>query len=247
MPINRWLDKEDTVRIYNGILVSHEEEWNNAICSNMDATRDYHSKWSKSERERQIPYDSTYMWNLKYDANELTYKLTDTENRLVVAKGVVGGGGKDWELGISGCRLLHIEWMNNKVLLWSTGNSIQYPVINHNGKEYEKVICIYIHTQTHIYIYKTGSLCCTAQINTTLEINYISIKRKKNFLLFWKCPRWLEDSWQVGNSVLRLQAACPYEAPQTVSPHPPGSGPGREVGLKLSPCPQGSSGQNLCS
>ena len=95
----------------------------------------------------------------------------------------------------------------------------------------------HIHTHTHIYIYITGSLCCIAQINTILEINYISIKRKKNFLLFWKCPGWLEDSWQVGNSVLRLQAACPYEAPQTVSPHPPGSGPGREVGLTLSPCP----------
>ena len=27
---------------------------------------------------------------------------------------------------------------NNKVLLYSTGNYIQYPVINHNGKEYEK-------------------------------------------------------------------------------------------------------------
>ena len=28
----------------------------------------------KSERKRQIPYDITYMWNLKYDTNELTYK-----------------------------------------------------------------------------------------------------------------------------------------------------------------------------
>ena len=32
----------------------------------MDATRDYHSKYSKSERERQIPYDIIFMWNLKY-------------------------------------------------------------------------------------------------------------------------------------------------------------------------------------
>ena len=30
-------------------------------------------------------------------------------------------------------------WINNKVLPYSTGNYIQYPVINHNGKEYEKV------------------------------------------------------------------------------------------------------------
>ena len=27
---------------------------------------------------------------------------------------------------------------SNNVLLHSTGNYIQYPVINHNGKEYEK-------------------------------------------------------------------------------------------------------------
>ena len=29
----------------------------------------------KSERERQIPYDITYMWNLKYGTNESIYKI----------------------------------------------------------------------------------------------------------------------------------------------------------------------------
>ena len=42
------------------------------------------------------------------------------------------------------CKLVHTEWINNKVLLYSTGNYIQYPVINHNGKEYEKE-CIYMY------------------------------------------------------------------------------------------------------
>ena len=50
------------------------KKWNNAICSNMDGPRDYHTKWSKSERERQISYNITHMWNLKYDTNELIYK-----------------------------------------------------------------------------------------------------------------------------------------------------------------------------
>ena len=64
------------------------KEWNIPICSNMDEPRDYYTKWSKSERERQTPYDITYMWNLKYDTNELNYKTeTDIENRLV-AKGL---------------------------------------------------------------------------------------------------------------------------------------------------------------
>ena len=40
----------------------------------MDGPRDYHTKCSKSERERQIPYDITYMWNLKYDTNKLVYE-----------------------------------------------------------------------------------------------------------------------------------------------------------------------------
>ena len=33
----------------------------NIICSNMNGPRNYHTKWSNSERERQIPYDITYM------------------------------------------------------------------------------------------------------------------------------------------------------------------------------------------
>ena len=45
-------------------------------CSNIDSTRDYHAKCSKSERERQIPYDITYMWNLKYDKLTMKHKET---------------------------------------------------------------------------------------------------------------------------------------------------------------------------
>ena len=53
------------VHIYNGIVLRHKKEWNNAICSNMCTPRDYHTKWSKSDRERQISYGIAYMWNLK--------------------------------------------------------------------------------------------------------------------------------------------------------------------------------------
>ena len=63
-------------------------------------------------------------------------------DRLVVAKGQGGGGELDWEVGISRCKLLHTEWIDNQVLLYSTGNYIQYPEVNHKGKEYEKE---YIH------------------------------------------------------------------------------------------------------
>ena len=70
MFINGWIDKADVVHLYNGILLSHKKEQNNPICSNMDGPRDYHTKWCKSDRERQIPYAITYVWNLKYDTNE---------------------------------------------------------------------------------------------------------------------------------------------------------------------------------
>ena len=59
MSTDRWMDKEDVVHVHNGILLSHKKEWNNAICSNMDGPRDYHTKWSMSDRERQTSYDIT--------------------------------------------------------------------------------------------------------------------------------------------------------------------------------------------
>ena len=69
----------------------------------------------------------------------------DIENKLVVAKGDRGRGGKEWEFGMGRGKLLYIGWINNKVLLCSTRNYIQYLVTNHNGKEYEKeYIYIYI-------------------------------------------------------------------------------------------------------
>ena len=35
----------------------------------------------KSERERQVIYDITYMWNLNYDTNELIYR-TETDSQI---------------------------------------------------------------------------------------------------------------------------------------------------------------------
>ena len=98
MSIDRWIDKEDVVCIYTQyiILLSHKKEGNHAICSNMDGPRDYDTKWSKSERERQISY-ITYMWNLKYDTDELIYETkADSQTQktnlwLPVGKGVGEG------------------------------------------------------------------------------------------------------------------------------------------------------------
>ena len=89
-------------------------------------------------------YDITYIWNLNCDTNELIYKTeTDIEIRLVVAKRG-GDRGLDWKFGTRRYKPLYREWVNNKVLLYSIENYIQYPAINNHGKEYEKE-CIYMY------------------------------------------------------------------------------------------------------
>ena len=68
--IDEWI--KNVVHIHNGILLNHKKEKNNEICSNMDATRDSHIR--EVIQKRQIPYDITYVWNLKYGTNKPIYK-----------------------------------------------------------------------------------------------------------------------------------------------------------------------------
>ena len=79
------------------------------------------------------------MWNLKSDTNKLTYKKkTDLHTQrtdLWLPRGKVAG--------ISRCKLLCVEWISVKVLLYYTGNYIQYLVMIYNRKESE-YIYIYI-------------------------------------------------------------------------------------------------------
>ena len=69
------------------------------------------------------------MWNLKYGTNELSYTAeTDSQTQrtdLWLPSRRGSGGGSDWEFGVSRCKLLYKGWINNKVLLYKTGNYIQ--------------------------------------------------------------------------------------------------------------------------
>ena len=53
-------------------------------------------------------------------------------------KGEGGGDGMDWESGVRRCKLFHLEWISNEVLLYSTGNYSQSLAIDHDGREYKK-------------------------------------------------------------------------------------------------------------
>ena len=95
------MDKEDVAYIDNGILFSHKMEWNCAICSNIDGPKDYHTKWSKSERDIQISYDIPYMWNLKYDTNEPETE-TDSQTQKTYLWLLTGRGDEEGGMGSLG-------------------------------------------------------------------------------------------------------------------------------------------------
>ena len=61
-------------------------------------------------------------------------RLIGVKNRLVVAKEEDRESGMDGEFGVSICKLLHLEWVSNEVLLYSRGKYPQSLGINHEGR-----------------------------------------------------------------------------------------------------------------
>jgi len=64
----------------------------------MDATRDYHIQKSKSERESQISYAITSMWNMT--KNEVTYKTEADSQTQRADLGLPSGEGQTGNLGL---------------------------------------------------------------------------------------------------------------------------------------------------
>ena len=83
--------------------------------------------------------------------------------------------------------------INNKVLLCSTGNYIQYPVINHNGKEYEKK-SMYLYncitllwaelTQLCNQLYKIKQIHIPTPIPPETDMPFSSVKSLSHVQLF---------------------------------------------------------------
>ena len=72
-------------------------------------------------------------------------------------------GRMEWE--VSGYKLFYTERINNKVLLYSTENYIQYPMINHRGKEYQKKnVYIYVCVMNHFAIQQKLTQRCKSAI-----------------------------------------------------------------------------------
>ena len=80
---------------------------------------------------------------------------------------------------ISRCKLIYIEWINSGVLPYSTGNYIQYPVIKHNGKEYEK---------EYIYMYNWVTLLYSRNEHIINQLYFNKIFKKYISL---SCKFWI--------------------------------------------------------
>ena len=54
--------REKQLVTYKGLKSCH--------LNSTDGPKGYYAKWNKSDRERQITYEFTYMWNLKNEAEQ---------------------------------------------------------------------------------------------------------------------------------------------------------------------------------
>ena len=171
MSINRGMD-EDVVRIYNGILLCHWKEWNNAMCCNMGGSRECHVEWSQSDREGEIAYDIPYMWNLKrHDVNELA-KQKETHRLREWTYCSQGEGWKEGivrEFGMDMYTLLHLKWITNKALLYSTYNFAQCYVAAWTAREFGG-------EWIHVGVWLSPFTCLTETITTLVNQLYSNKK-----------------------------------------------------------------------
>ena len=100
------MDKDVVVHIFNGILLSHTKE---RICispSELDEARASYTEWKKSEREKQVSYINTYMWNL-----EKWYWWTNFKGKNTISNmdnRIMGSAGEE-----------RVEWIERVTLKYS--------------------------------------------------------------------------------------------------------------------------------
>ena len=119
---------------------------------NLKSTRDAHAEWNKSERERQILYIITHIWNLIYSTSEPFQRKENhgLGEETCGCLGGEGGSGRDWELGVSDAN--YCSWngftMRSAVQHWELCLDTYF-----TAWQWEEKVCI------HACV--TGSPCCT--------------------------------------------------------------------------------------
>ena len=127
------MDKEDVAYIQ---ICTHTVEYYSAInsesfaiYSNMDRSGGYYSKWNKSDRERQMLYDITYMWNLKKKTSEYNEKPKQTQ---IQRTPVVTSGETEQGRGSIGVEVQTIGYKISYMVIQG-GEYKQYFIITING------------------------------------------------------------------------------------------------------------------
>ena len=70
--------------------------------------------------------------------------------------GIVGEKRMDGEFGVGRCKIVHLEWMGNGFLPYSTGYCVQSLGLEHDGRWYGKKKRLYICIYIYIYCWVTS-------------------------------------------------------------------------------------------
>lgn len=122
-------------------------------------------------RQTPTPHDIAYLWNLNCDSKEPVWnaeRRTDPEDRLAAAQG--RGVGRRMEWGSRGQRVCAVTCRreNQPRPMDGTENYIQYPVMNHSGKEH-KTECVYLSIYINWMYKKNVSICKLNQFAAHLK------------------------------------------------------------------------------
>ena len=142
MSIDRRMDKE-VVHIRNGILLSCKKEWNNVICSNTDAPRDYYTLRKISQRKTNT------IWYHLHVESKMWLKWTYPQNRntqrtdLWLPRRRVGRRGMEWDFEVGRYRWLPIKWITTRSYWIAQETIFGILGLNHNGKDDFKNVYVY--------------------------------------------------------------------------------------------------------
>ena len=99
------MDKE-VVNIYTMEYYSVIKKNKIMSCTAIFGPRNFHTKWSRSDKVRQEPYEITNMWSLIKKRYKIIYlqhrsRLKDFKTKLIITKGKMVGRGINWEDGLT--------------------------------------------------------------------------------------------------------------------------------------------------
>ena len=175
MSIDRWMDKEVVIHVYNVILLCHKKEYmwftwteGSTKCDSLELRVKLEPVIQSEVRKRIISYIKAYIWNLEkwywWTYLKGRNRNTKIENRVM---DTVGGeeGRMNWESNIETCILSYVKQVASGKLLYNTRGSTQHSVTIWRSSmgEWDRG-----WRRRSIYVLMADSNCCMAETITTL-------------------------------------------------------------------------------